>query len=304
MLDRTYIRAIMFGSLTALLFSFGLTMFLFGPILLGLSFFPLYALIFEKSGKLIVAGIMTSSLIVAVLLGWAGIEMYVYVALSAICCAYLCFRTSIHAISGHFVVGLTLLAFVGFCIYVLLTGVPQEVELRQSLELLLGQLDPKLFEALTQGQQGSLFTILTLMPGLIGISWVTLHAVNVGIARKLFKSGEQIINIRVFPKRLPRTYIFAPVIAALMSLLSDPTWQYVGKNACIILIVPFFFLGLSYVHKKINNMQNSRIGYFAFYFLLVAFIWISVIITLYGIMQHLKEFRLSISKENIIGERK
>ena len=184
------------------------------------------------------------------------------------------------------------LALVGFSAYTLFAGVPSEIEVRNTVELLLGQLDPQLFAKLTQSQQSSMFAILMVMPGLLGASWVALHILNIGIARRLFKSSAQNVHIRALPSCLPKTYVFMPLIAALMSFLSDPTWQYLGKNAFVILVAPLFFLGLKHIHENLDKMQNSRLGYFAFYFLLIAFTWSSVIIAFYGLLQHLKQFRV------------
>lgn len=167
-------------------------------------------------------------------------------------------------------------------------------DVSQSLELLVPQATPE-----ERKQAADIMTPLALGVGLL--SWLLLLALNGILAQGLLVRFSR--NLRPSP-RLSQIEVpnwLAPVIAATLAvaLLSDGNFGYVAQNLALLLVLPYFFLGLSVVHALTQGMQARTVVLTIFYIaLIVLSIWPSMIVVALGLIEQWAGIRRRVSQAN------
>ncbi len=129
--------------------------------------------------------------------------------------------------------------------------------------------------------------IVPMFPGAIGISWLVMTIVNATLAHGILTRLKKIL--RPSPTYtaldLPQWISWPLVLSALLALLGSGEMEYTGRNLAMILVVPFFFLGLAVVHTWARRVTYSGMVLAAFYLVLVLSGWATIIVAGIGIAE-------------------
>ncbi len=144
--------------------------------------------------------------------------------------------------------------------------------------------------AAPQGEEilkDALNRIAPFFAGMAAAMWAFGLLINVAIAQGLLAKGGR--NIRPSPRfrelKLPDALSWALVASALVALVAPGELEYVGRNIAIVLAVPFFFLGLTVVHK-LAALTPFPGAMLAMAYLLVIFSgWFVLVIAGLGILE-------------------
>lgn len=134
----------------------------------------------------------------------------------------------------------------------------------------------------------SLLTIVfPFLPGFFAFSWALMMLINGVLAQGLLVRFGQ--NLRPSPSldnlETPRSFLLLLPLFFLLSIIGVGSLALLGKNATFVLILPFFFVGLSYIHKWIHNTRFVTVGLTLFYLFLFLFLWPVFIVILIGILK-------------------
>ncbi len=126
-----------------------------------------------------------------------------------------------------------------------------------------------------------------ILPGFIAASWFVMTVINAALAQALLVRFER--NIRPSPDivsmEFPGWFPVAAAAAALIGLLLPGTLGFYGTNLAIILIVPFFFMGLAVVHALCRRKSAGPFLLITFYGMLIFFGWLVVIVAALGLIE-------------------
>ncbi len=129
--------------------------------------------------------------------------------------------------------------------------------------------------------------IVPMFPGAIGISWLVMTVVNATLAHGILTRLKKIL--RPSPTYaaldLPQWISWPLVLSALLALLGSGEMEYTGRNLAMILVVPFFFLGLAVVHTWARRVTYSGMVLTAFYLVLVLSGWATIVVAGVGMAE-------------------
>lgn len=162
-----------------------------------------------------------------------------------------------------------------------------------------GGLEETVLQALTelsnaiaapQGEDVLQQAVLSIAPyfaGMAAAMWALGILLNMVIAQGLLAKGGK--NIRPSPRlrelTLPDGLSWALVGSALLALTGPGELEYIGRNLAIVLAVPFFFLGLSVVHKLAAQFPMTGAMLALVYMMVILSGWLAMVITGIGIME-------------------
>ena len=129
--------------------------------------------------------------------------------------------------------------------------------------------------------------IVPMFPGAIGVSWLVMTIVNATLAHGFLTRLKKIL--RPSPAYaaldLPQWISWPLVLSALLALLGSGEMEYTGRNLAMILVVPFFFLGLAVVHTWARRVNHSGMVLTAFYLVLVLSGWATIVVAGIGMAE-------------------
>ena len=129
--------------------------------------------------------------------------------------------------------------------------------------------------------------IVPMFPGAIGVSWLVMTIVNATLAHGILTRLKKIL--RPSPTYaaldLPQWISWPLVLSALLALLGSGEMEYTGRNLAMILVVPFFFLGLAVVHTWARRVTYSGMALAAFYLVLVLSGWATIVVAGIGMAE-------------------
>lgn len=97
----------------------------------------------------------------------------------------------------------------------------------------------------------------------------------------------------------PPDYVLALVgLSAATSFLDYQPLVHGGQAASLILLLPYFFSGLSVIHTKLRSFKNGGAWLMAFYLFFMMTLWPLLLVTLFGLLRHLGQYSLPQSKPN------
>jgi hypothetical protein len=103
--------------------------------------------------------------------------------------------------------------------------------------------------------------VVAWIPAAVVMSWLAMVAVNATLAQGMLMYFGR--NLRPKPEladiELPHLLTFALGLAGAAALLGPGGFGFVGRNMFLILLVPFFFLGLGVVHAVARKFSPQRI---------------------------------------------
>lgn len=132
-----------------------------------------------------------------------------------------------------------------------------------------------------------------ILPGFIGASWLIMTVINGALAQgALVRFGK---NLRPSPSltsmEFPQWFPILTAIAAAMAAILPGALGFFGQNLMIILIAPFFFMGLAVVHAVCRKRPSSTVLLVTFYTFLTIFGWPVILVVLLGLIEQWAGFR-------------
>ena len=132
-----------------------------------------------------------------------------------------------------------------------------------------------------------LAALVPMFPGAIGVSWLVMTIINATLAHGFLTRLKKVL--RPSPAYaaldLPQWISWPLVLSALLALLGSGEMEYTGRNLAMILVVPFFFLGLAVVHTWARRVAYSGMVLTAFYLVLVLSGWATMVVAGIGIAE-------------------
>lgn len=137
------------------------------------------------------------------------------------------------------------------------------------------------------GRERLISRVIPILPGTVVVAWLIMVIINSSLAQKVLVHFGH--NLRPWPDiaslELPQ---WAPILAAVsvaMWLLPGGLGYY-GKNLMLVLLAPFFFVGLAMVHSLCRRLTIGGFLLFLFYFTLMALGWPVIIVTVVGFLEN------------------
>ena len=91
----------------------------------------------------------------------------------------------------------------------------------------------------------------------------------------------------------PNTMLAALGLSALLGAVGSAPLMHAGQAASIILLIPYFFSGLGYIHTKIRAKSHPQAWMAGFYVLFFFFnLWPLLGVTLLGLARHVGKYTL------------
>ncbi|WP_158044527.1 DUF2232 domain-containing protein [Skermanella pratensis] len=202
---------------------------------------------------------------------------------------------------GLLLVVLTGLGLVGLALAALLTlGDPGGLEgsVRQFLSLAFGDAAAGTAEA--EEPLGDLIDgFAQVFPGMVVVSWLTMAIINAALAQGvLMRFGRNLRPaMRVAEVELPNWTPILLAVAGVLALLGgEGQLGYLGLNAAIVLLVPFFFAGLAVVHAFAGGRQARTLLLMVFYFFLLVSGWPIAMVVGLGVIEQWAGLRRRFSR--------
>jgi hypothetical protein len=119
--------------------------------------------------------------------------------------------------------------------------------------------------------------------------WTVMMFVVVALANTALHSMGQgrRPHVRLMLHNPPNWVLAGLAIAFVLSVIAPTGMQQGAQAASIILLLPYFFSGLSYVHTRLHELPRSAVWMAGFYLLFIVLsLWPVVFVTLYGMVRH------------------
>lgn len=187
--------------------------------------------------------------------------------------------------------GLTILAVITAVFAFQETSLPQI--LHQSIETEMVHLQKDYDMQIHQGIKDMSF----LLSGLIVWLWCgLLIGYTMLINRTLVKKNLALRpNIIVTTFAIPHWLLSLMGIFALAALIGSESMSFLGKAALVILLIPYFFQGISMVHAGVKNWPNKMFFLIFLYVAIVAFLWPALMVAGIGLWNHIKTYNKHLS---------
>ncbi len=129
--------------------------------------------------------------------------------------------------------------------------------------------------------------LASIFPGAMGSSWVLMIAVNAILAQTiLVRMGKNLRPTPAFSDLVLPHWATWPLIAtAVFALLVPGETRYLAQNVAMVLVVPYFFLGLSVVHWTMSRVRHTTILLSVFYLILFLSGWALLLVAAVGLIE-------------------
>jgi hypothetical protein len=130
-----------------------------------------------------------------------------------------------------------------------------------SIRWFLGQGLDRLMAGATEADRTRILdAIVPWFPAAVVMSWLAMVAINAALAQGVLARFGR--NLRPSPEladiELPHVLTLALGLAGVAALIGPDTIGFLGQNLFLILLVPFFFLGLGVVHAVARKYSPQR----------------------------------------------
>jgi hypothetical protein len=177
-----------------------------------------------------------------------------------------------------------LIAMVAF--YYMSQGISLEHYMGEQIRAAFGTIDAQYSEAVDMLAGGLSFLIFSMGIWLWGLA---LYGHAWVINRWLATKKKNIRPDFVVEPFLPsNTLLFALGVCAFASLAASPPMAFLGKALLVGLLLPYFFLGASLMHRFTRTWPSRRIFLFFVYFMTLAAFWPALVLAAIGLIHHIK----------------
>lgn len=129
--------------------------------------------------------------------------------------------------------------------------------------------------------------IASILPGIFAASWFVMTVINATLAQGLLVRFQK--NARPSPDivsmEFPNWFPVAAAISAVIGISLPGALGFYGTNLAIILIIPFFFMGLAVIHSLCRRKPAGPFMLITFYVMLIIFGWLIVIVAALGLIE-------------------
>ncbi len=94
------------------------------------------------------------------------------------------------------------------------------------------------------------------------------------------------LAISIFPP--PNWMLSLLFIAAVASTIGGPSLAFWGKSSLILLMLPYFLLGMALIHEQSKKLPNRKIILIFLYVMLFSLLWVVLLVAGYGFYYHVK----------------
>jgi uncharacterized protein YybS (DUF2232 family) len=141
-----------------------------------------------------------------------------------------------------------------------------------------------------QGQEvlkDAILRAIPFFPGSVAAFWALSVLTNAILAQGLLAKGGR--NLRPSPRlrefRLPDWLSWVLIASALIALIGSGEIEYIGRNLTLVLVVPFFFLGLAVVHTLAGLSPFPSALLSLIYIVMIFSGWFILVIAGLGILE-------------------
>lgn len=122
--------------------------------------------------------------------------------------------------------------------------------------------------------------------------WLLLAYINGWLAQKLAQTRGKALrpNFAITPFDMPRWMLGALTLSGLASLTGGATVAFAGKISLLLLLFPYFLMGMALIHARAASWPNKGILLFMIYFFLLAQAWPALLIAGFGVWHQLRNF--------------
>jgi hypothetical protein len=140
---------------------------------------------------------------------------------------------------------------------------------------------------------GVLREYLFFVPGLLGVSWLIMIAVNGALAQGLMSGWERIQRPRLalIDISLPHWLACLLLPSMVMLTIGSSSLAFIGGVMTLVVLTPFLFQGLGVVHKWSAGTRMPRLLLTAFYLVMVLFQWPILLLVGLGLADQWVDFR-------------
>lgn len=120
--------------------------------------------------------------------------------------------------------------------------------------------------------------------------WGMLLYAHAWIANRALARGHKQLRpgMEVAPFIIPGWMLTLLAICALATLIGGPSMSFLGKSSLLSLLLPYFFLGASLMHRYFRKWPSSRFFLFFVYFLIFTQFWPFLILAGIGLWHQIK----------------
>ena len=127
-----------------------------------------------------------------------------------------------------------------------------------------------------------------VLPSAMAAGWLVMMVVNAAVAQSLATRLGRAQRPNPAYRALALPAWLGPVLVAgaLASLLVSGTGGYLGRNAAMILVIPYLLLGLAGIHEWLRGRPHGGLLLGVVYSVLLVFGWTALVVAGYGMVRH------------------
>ena len=284
------------GLASALAFLFAGSGTLFGMLLTYFAQLPLFLAALSLGGTASMAASAAAVLAVVVLVG-GFFAAFVYLIVNALPVVVftrqaLLSQTTQQGVVHWYPAGLLLGWLTGAGAIILTVATvwlaAQPEGLEGSVTLFVESIMEQILPAGSQGGRDRLINrVIPILPGTVVVGWLVMAIINSSLAQKLLVHFGH--NLRPWPDiaslELPHWATILAAVSIAIWLLPGSLGYY-GQNLMLVLLTPFFFVGLAMVHSLCRRLTVGGFLLFLFYFTMMALGWPVIIVTVLGVFEN------------------
>ncbi len=151
------------------------------------------------------------------------------------------------------------------------------------------QLDASMIDQFTL----ALNRLVRILPALAGCCWMFVTMLSMIAAQYILQ--QQNWNLRpgftLTNLQIPQWLIMAAAATGLVGALAPAPYDYLGLNFCIMICVPFFFVGLAVIHAYAATKRFQMVILVILYVALSRLPWLALLVTVLGVVDQWANFR-------------
>jgi hypothetical protein len=188
---------------------------------------------------------------------------------------------------GHLVMWLTGLGILGLAIFAL-AAASGEAGVEGSTRAFLSTGVERMFSSISEADRDKLLdAVVPYFPAAVIASWMGMIAINACLAQGLL--GRFARNLRPSPDLatidLPRELSLGLLVCVGIALFASGALAYLGRNAALVLVGPFFILGLGVMHALARRFAQRNWILIGSYAAMLMFGWPIAIVAGMGLLE-------------------
>ena len=164
----------------------------------------------------------------------------------------------------------------------------QPAGMEGTVQALVEHLSSQIIPDESADSRAAIVAMLTpVVPGIFTVSLLVMVVVNASLAQGLLVRFKR--NNRPSPDivtmEFPNWFPVTAALAAVVGYVLPGALGYYGVNLAMILVLPFFFMGLAVVHALCRRSLAASFMLTVFYGMLIIFGWLALIVAALGLIE-------------------